>query len=68
MIDSDVSNIWNEIYKPEEYRNTKPRDFFDFEFCMLPHKIFEEEKFYEKCKELRGRLDSKAKDTLFPKS
>jgi hypothetical protein len=35
---------------------------------MLPHKIFEEEKFYEKCKELRGRLNSEAQDSLFPKS
>ena len=68
IIDADISNIWNEIYKPEEYRNSKPNDFFDFEFCMLPHKIFEEEKFYQKCKELRDRLDAKASNTLFPKS
>ncbi len=34
---------------------------------MLPHKIFEEDKFYLKCKELRDRLDSKASNTLFPK-
>jgi protein SEY1 len=33
---------------------------------MLPHKIYEEEKFYEKAKELRDRFDSKAKDSLFP--
>ncbi len=34
---------------------------------MLPHKIYEEDKFYEKCKELRARLDAKASNTLFPK-
>lgn len=33
---------------------------------MLPHKVYEEEKFYEKAKELRDRFDSKAKDSLFP--
>jgi len=33
---------------------------------MLPHKIFEEEKFYEKAKILRNRFDVKATDTLFP--
>ena len=68
IIDSDISNIWNEIFKPEEYRNSKPSDFFDFEFCMLPHKIFEEEKFYQKCKDLRDRLDTRAPNTLFPKT
>ncbi len=34
---------------------------------MLPHKIFEEDKFFEKCKELRGRFNASAADTLFPK-
>ena len=63
-----MKNIWSEIYKPEEYRNSKPSDFFHFEFCMLPHKIFEEDKFYAKCKDLRGRLNSEASDSLFPKS
>ena len=40
IIDEDVKKIWDEIYKPEEYKNTTPKDFFEFEFSMLPHKIF----------------------------
>ena len=66
IINKDVENIWNEIYKPEQFRGSKPSDFFHFEFSMIPHKIYEEEKFYEKCKLLRGRFDENAPDTLFP--
>jgi hypothetical protein len=38
MLDNDVNNIWKEIYKPEHLANSKPTDFFNFEYCMLPHK------------------------------
>jgi hypothetical protein len=38
-----VNNIWNEIYKPEQFKNSKPTDFFHFEFAMLPHKIYQED-------------------------
>lgn len=33
---------------------------------MIPHKIYEEEKFFEKCKQLITRFDLDAADTLFP--
>ncbi len=33
---------------------------------MLPHKVFEPEKFENKCKELRNRFGTGAPDTLFP--
>ncbi len=33
---------------------------------MLPHKIFQEEQFFEKCRNLRTRFDCSAADTLFP--
>ena len=49
IIDQDVRNIWSEIYKPDKYKDTNPYDFFNFEFCMLPHKQYEEEEFYAKC-------------------
>jgi hypothetical protein len=35
---------------------------------MLPHKIYEEDKFIAKCKELRGRFNDQAPDSLFPKT
>jgi hypothetical protein len=53
IIDQDVTNIWKDIYKPDEYKDSKPEDFFAFEFSLLPHKQFEEEKFYSEAKALR---------------
>lgn len=32
---------------------------------MMPHKIFEEQKFYDKAAELRARFSSGASNTLF---
>jgi protein SEY1 len=66
IIDQDVLNIWNDIYKPDQYKDSKPQDFFHFEFSMLPHKIYEEDKFVSKAKELRTRFDIGAVNTLFP--
>ena len=53
LIDTDIKNLWNEIYKPDQYKNSEAKDFFEFEFCMLPHKVYDEESFFEKCKELK---------------
>jgi hypothetical protein len=66
IIDQDVANIWASIYKPDSLKDSKPSDFFDFEFSMLPHKIFEEEKFYSSCKQLKERFRQGDKNTLFP--
>ena len=45
MIDKDLKQIWSEIYKPEQYADSSPEDFFSFEFVMMPHKIFEPDAF-----------------------
>jgi len=66
IIDKDVKNIWKEIYKPDQYKASVPQDFFHFEFAMIPHKVYEEDKFTAKCKELRSRFDVGQPDTLFP--
>jgi len=68
LIHNDIRNLWSEIYKPEKYRDSKAEDFFDFEFCMLPHKNYEEEKFVEGCEKLRARFDIENPDTLYPKN
>ena len=65
MIDKDLKQIWSEIYKPEQYADSKPEDFFSFEFAMMPHKIFEPDAFETKARELRSRFDLTANDTLF---
>jgi hypothetical protein len=28
ILEADIKKIWEEIYKPEKYANTKPTDFF----------------------------------------
>ena len=35
---------------------------------MIPHKIYEEERFYEKCNELKGRFDVNASNSLYDKN
>jgi hypothetical protein len=67
-----VQRIWSEIYKPDNYRNKIVEDFFEFEFAMMPNKIYEEDKFVEKCLELKDRFRlipaNKQLKTLFPSS
>jgi hypothetical protein len=40
QIKVDIDTIWAKIFKPEKYKDKKAEDFFDFEFYMLPHKVF----------------------------
>lgn len=46
--------------------NTTPADFFEFEYCALPHKHYEEAKFFEECKKLKQRFTPEIENTLFP--
>lgn len=65
ILENDIRRIWSEIFKPEPLKDSKPEQFFQFEFAMMPHKIFEEQKFYDKAKELRNRFEVKNPSTLF---
>jgi protein SEY1 len=65
ILEGDVDKIWSEIYKPEKFENSKCTDFFNFEYSMLPHKIYQEEKFYEKTTELKNRFVVGAENSLF---
>jgi GTPase Era involved in 16S rRNA processing len=33
----DIEQIWNTLMKPDEYKSSTPRNFFDFDFVALPH-------------------------------
>ncbi|CDW88237.1 uncharacterized protein STYLEM_17355 [Stylonychia lemnae] len=66
IIHGDVMKIWSEIYKPDLFKESVPSDFFEFEFAMIPHKIYQEPQFIAKCGELRDRFDVHAPNTLFP--
>ena len=35
----DVQKIWNDIQKPDAYKDTPLSDLFDLDFCSLPHKV-----------------------------
>lgn len=65
MLDADLKRIWSEIYKPDKYAESKPEDFFEFEFAMMPHKIFEEANFMNKAAELKARFQVGAENSLF---
>jgi hypothetical protein len=45
--------------------NSSPNDFFDFSFQFLPHKVFEEARFIEACKNLRDKFHPNMKDNFF---
>ena len=65
ILQKDVDTIWDKIYKPEKFKNSKASDFFVFEFAFLPHKIYQEDKFEAKTTELRGRFAVGASNSLF---
>ena len=56
ILKTDISNIWNEIKKPENYENKKLEDFFIFEFLSLSNYIYERTKFENEINELKLRF------------
>jgi hypothetical protein len=56
LILKDINNIWNDIVKPERYKDSSPSNFFKFEFITLSHKKYREELFEQEVKEMRQRL------------
>ena len=65
QIMKDITNLWNEISKPEKYANSTPLDFFQFEFITLSHKLYEEEKFNAEIALFRERLRPENDKFLF---
>ena len=68
LILKDIQNLWNEIKKPDKFADSKPSQFFSFEFVTLPHKVFQEELFDEEVGKLRERLDRNHKSYIFDHS
>lgn len=65
LILNDINNLWNDIQKPEKYQDTRPSQFFEFEFITLSHKKYCENEFEEDVKELRKRLDTSNPQYIF---
>ena len=66
QIKTDIANIWAKIYKPDKFKDKKAEDFFDFEFSMLPHKVYQEEQFDQKVNELKTRFTINSDNSIFP--
>jgi hypothetical protein len=66
LLENNVKNIWNEIYKGDKFEKSSPHDFFDFEYFMMPHKIYQAEEFEKSAAKLRERFRHDNPDTIFP--
>ena len=53
---ADMIKIWNEIPKPEEFKDQPCSKYFKFEFLTLAHKFYQTEKFNQGIKEIKERL------------
>ncbi|RCH82959.1 Protein sey1, partial [Rhizopus stolonifer] len=63
---SDLETIWESLSKPEELKNCKITDYFDFMFAGLPHKILQPDNFDQEVAKLRERFnDPKNPDYVF---
>ena len=47
MMQSDIFTIWNEIPKPEKYKNSKPNEFFCFNFFFFHNMIYKLDQFQD---------------------
>lgn len=68
LLENNVKTIWKEIYKEEKYANSTPHDFFDFEFFMLPHKIYQPKDFKDAALNLREKFTLDSEISIFPKT
>ena len=53
---SDMYKIWNEIPKPDEFKDQPCTKYFKFEFLTLAHKFYQTEKFNQGIEEIKQRL------------
>jgi len=66
-IKTDISNIWAKLYKPKACKDKAVEDFFDFEYSMLLHKVYQKDQFNQKVADLKKRFDTQAENSIFPK-
>ena len=55
-IRTDVENIWQKIYKPEEHKGKTIYEFFEFEFKMLPNLEWQEQEWHIAADKLKERF------------
>lgn len=67
LLEGNVNNIWKEIYKTDQFIDSSPHDFFEFEYFMMPHKVYQHDKFVKEGERLRRMFRVDDPDTIFPK-
>ena len=65
QLEKDMHQIWSQIFKPEQYKDSVVTDFFKFEYALLPHKIWAEPQFVEHCATLKQRFVVGSENSLF---
>ena len=65
MILNDLYKIWDDIQKPDKFKDSKPENFFSFEFIALPHKVYLPKDFENKVLEIKSRLNKDHPQYLF---
>eukprot|EP01099_Mayorella_cantabrigiensis_P004283 TRINITY_DN3211_c0_g2_i6.p1 TRINITY_DN3211_c0_g2~~TRINITY_DN3211_c0_g2_i6.p1 ORF type:complete len:630 (+),score=149.63 TRINITY_DN3211_c0_g2_i6:486-2375(+) len=55
-IQKDLEKIWTDIIKPDDFKESKVQDFFDFDFTGLPHKLHAPDEFETKVNLLKTRF------------
>lgn len=69
LILNDIAKLWEDIKKPDKFINSKPEDFFEFEFITLPHKIYMPKEFDAEINLFKNRFNiSNQENYLFKHS
>jgi hypothetical protein len=50
-----IRRVWDDMRKPDKFKDTKIEDLFDFEFCPLPDKRHKPNEFIAAVGRLRAR-------------
>ena len=66
IIVEDTNNIWNDIHKPDEYKQSHINDFFDFDFHSISHKNLNKIEFKDKINDLRNIFKKINTKSLIP--
>eukprot|EP00126_Sphaerothecum_destruens_P002183 Sdes_comp15629_c0_seq1m4621 len=57
ILSHDLTLIWNELKKPQDFETSSLTDFFDLQFISLPHKDLQPDEFLHKVLQLKSRVN-----------
>ncbi|EGC40202.1 hypothetical protein DICPUDRAFT_96317 [Dictyostelium purpureum] len=63
----DISKLWSDLQKPDEFKSKRETDFFEFDFTSLPHKIYSNEQFMKQVEALKTRFVDPKLSNFIPK-